>query len=128
MNYTSIEQAKHLLELGLDPNSADMLWERHNKEEPYVTIKPWTIKGKSIGSHVLPCWSLEALLEVMPKIPRVEYNLVLPGIEDDTPYIAFDDCRENHQVHLNFEGSTPLEAAYNTVCWLLENGYIKKKV
>ena len=132
MNYTSIEQVKHLLELGLDSNSADMLWEQHNKEEPYVTIKPWTTKGKSIGAHILPCWSLGALLEVMPKSIIDEYTskgwlgmcllyysswrwIVYYSNEDiDSPAIYEE------------KGDTLIEAAYNMVCWLLEQGYIKK--
>ena len=114
IRHTTIEQSKHLIELGLSLESADI-------RLPFMNSN-----GVKVGT--MYNWSLGALLDVMPKIPRVEFNLVLPGASEEPPYIAFDDCRENHQVHLNFEGETPLEAAYNTVCWLLENGYIKKKV
>ena len=114
IQHTTLEQSIHLLELGLSPESAD-------KRFPYINFN-------GVKADPMLYWSLGALLDVMPKLPRVEFNLVLPGVDGEPPYIAFDDCRENHQVHLNFEGKTPLEAAYNTVCWLLEQGYIKKEV
>lgn len=145
IHYTTIEQSKHLIELGLSAETADKYYKyvmpKSDKlhhvptlGEPVESLK-WYNRGYTIGGlnkplsleeFCVPCWSLGALLDVMPKLPRVEFNLVLPGVDGEPPYVAFDDCRENHQVHLNFEGSTPLEAAYNTVCWLLENGYIKK--
>lgn len=134
MNYTTIEQAKHLLELGLDSNSADMLWEQHNKEEPYVTIKPWTTKGKSVGAHILPCWSLEALLEVMPKSIIDEYTskgwlgmcLLYYSSWRWIVYYSNEDI-DSPAIHEE-RGDTLIEAAYNMVCWLIEQGYIKKEV
>ena len=64
-SYTSVEQSRKLAEI-LPLESADMMWEQHGVE-PYVTIKPWTTIGKSIGCHCLSCWSLAALLSVLPK-------------------------------------------------------------
>lgn len=122
-SYTDISQSKKLAEI-LPLESADMYYPKDAFEYNYAKEPVCHYSGIGLAH---PCWSLAALLDVMPKIPRVEFNLVLPGVDGEPPYIAFDDCRENHQVHLNFEGSTPLEAAYNTVCWLLENGYIKKE-
>ena len=66
-SYTTIEQSRKLAEI-LPLESADMLWEQHGTE-PYVTVKPWTTRGKSIGCHCLSCWSLAALLEVLPYCP-----------------------------------------------------------
>ena len=63
-SYTDLSQSKTLSKI-LPLESADMLWEQHGAE-PYVTIKPWTTIGKSIGCHCLSCWSLAALLGVLP--------------------------------------------------------------
>ena len=130
IHYTTIEQSKKLLKLGLSTASADMKWRNGNVDNLIHYTVPFPLEEFEFCDleKDVPSWSLGALLEVMPKIPRVEFNLVLPGASEEPPYIAFDDCRENHQVHLNFEGETPLEAAYNTVCWLLENGYIKPEL
>lgn len=63
-SFTDLPQSKVLAEI-LPLESADMLWEQHGAE-PYVTIKPWTTRGKSIGCHCLSAWSLAALLGVYP--------------------------------------------------------------
>ena len=134
IHYTTIEQSKHLMELGLSAETADMLWEQHNREEPYVTIKPWTTKGKSIGAHILPCWSLTALLEAMPKAITDEYDskgwLGMSTLYNSTwGWIVYysnadADCQALHEE----QGDTLLDAAYNMVCWLIEEGHIKKEV
>lgn len=112
-HYTSIEMSKKLLELGLNPETADMLWEQHFFEIPYVTVKPYTTKGRTIVSHILPCWSLGALMELMPNYQLQTQNKDIG--------ILFS-CRKEIKI---IEASTPTEAAYKMVCWLLENSYIK---
>ena len=96
--YTTIEESKQLIEAGLDVNTADMLHEQHYNAESYVTIKPWTTKGKSIGAHILPCWSLAALLDVASThCDRLEialradkkYNVF--AVKDDFVFRSFDD-------------------------------------
>lgn len=65
MNYTSIEQSKKLLELGLKPDTADMWWTPLNWQltEYYVEVKQ---DGIGTPKNALPCWSLDALLGVLP--------------------------------------------------------------
>lgn len=134
IHYTTIEQSKHLLELGLDTNTADMLWEQHNKEEPYVTIKPWTTKGKNIGAHILPCWSLTALLELMPPYlfeweRGIDLNIYrnLNGKGWHVSYMPnnINDMKTDKFRQIT-NGDTPIEAAYNMMCWLLKEKYLKK--
>lgn len=122
-HYTTIEQSKKLLELGMNPESADMLWEQHTFDRsPYVTVKPWTTKGKSIGAHIIPCWSLGALLKLIDGI-----------ITEDGGLFSF--MLWNHYngwsiqcelLDYNHSCSTPIEAVYSMVVYLLENGFIKK--
>jgi hypothetical protein len=136
MNYTTIEQSKELLELGLNPETADMHYPDYyfdgNAKGPcntpykeaiedlfHVYINPKT-------KRLLPCWSLGALLEVMPK------EGIEPFIESN-PFVGYGngqyrcvylngDWESSHQT----TGNTLIEVAYNMVCWLIENGYIKK--
>lgn len=119
MNYTTIEQSKKLVELGLNPESADMLWEQHNNTKSYVTVKPWTTKGKSLGPHIIPCWSLGALLELMPDGTSIfyKYNYTTIDMVDVNNGVVRNKHRE--------KGPTPFDAAFSMVVWLLENNYIK---
>lgn len=62
---TTIEQSRHLLELGLDPNTADCMWLVTSRARLHV------LDGEPISNYDrwenYPAWSLSALLEVMPR-------------------------------------------------------------
>lgn len=138
LGWTTIEEAKRLVDAGLDPNTADMLFENHYGET-IVTVKPWTTKGRSIGAHIFPCWSLGALIGLMPKtIPHKRnkekgkeywnYSLL---ITTNTIYygchIINDSCYYLYDYFIDFKyDNCIVEASVNAVCWLLKNGYIKK--
>lgn len=103
-SFTDIDQSKRLAEI-LPLESADLLWEQHFNSKPIVTIKPWTTKGKSIGAHILPCWSLAALLEIIPRNLKivlavndywdgnaVKYKYAIGSVEHDN----YDCYADNH--------------------------------
>ena len=58
MNYTSIEQSKKLVELGLDPSTADM---HYNKQMPSTPICQGSFLFPTME---IPCWSAGRLIEV----------------------------------------------------------------
>ena len=138
MNYTSIEQSKKLLELGLDPESADMCWlTKDGKTYNYVPIAmPW--KDYTAKNWYLPCWSVGALIKAMPTFstPTAFSNKVsVPTLrnygnsfeityEGDYQYPIVKSGETETVISLI--GNTAIEAAYNMVVWLLENNFIKK--
>ena len=97
--YTSIEQSKKLLELGLSPESADM-------------VSPDTEK-------LLPCWSLGALLELMPETIVLDKQLAFQNLRRVNSvwrvyYESDSSYREEDSLKL-------IEAVYSMICWLLVN-------
>ena len=120
MNYTSIEQSKKLLELGLNPETADMWWTPLNWQltEYYVEVKQ---DGIGTPKNPLPCWSLGALLGMMPCIPNCT---ILFAILDGKYGICITPLDSGLALN-EIEANTPFEVIYNMVVWLLENGYIK---
>ena len=139
-HYTSIEQSKHLLESGLSPESADMEYICLKETNAAMSSVPFVKDKTEVENSALhalcyrvPCWSVGALLEVMPKEITDEYDskgwLGMCAINVPTwgwiiYYSNDDDSLSMHEE----QGNTLLEAAYKMLCWLLENGYIKKKV
>ena len=127
MNYTSIEQSKKLLELGLSPESADMCYSNEAEfigkveytEHPYLLLN-----DDELSETDLPCWSVGALLEVMPQTNKfhtkvdIEFNRVTFEPCDD------DIIQDENTFHYS-DGKTLIEAVYNMIVWLLENNYIK---
>ena len=117
MNYTSIEQSKKLLELGLSAESADMCYlviaEDEYSQYPVVEDKDDMLKE-------LPCWSLGALMEMIPY-----YSVIAYTSESSIIDITYTANPVIHMTHREI-GDSPIEAAYNMGVWLLVNGYIKK--
>lgn len=127
MNYTSIEQSKKLLTLGLDPNTAD-LWYSLDETDPDYSVlhidESLDWDEITVYDRALPCWSLGALLEVMPKIKEFYYPSLYKGSFSVTACMY---STQDHDIFKIYSGEDFLEAAYNMVVWLLENNYIKKK-
>ena len=82
----------------------------------------FTIGSMSFSKDCIPAWSLGALLAIIPKkeAPYIKYLNEPP----------FDDEEYRWECGLpdliGCPGSSPIEAAFQMVCWLLENGYIGK--
>jgi hypothetical protein len=139
-HYTTIAQSKKLVELGLNPDTADMLWEKHNCENSYVTVIPYTTKGKSIGAHILPCWSLGALIDLLPASIQTGKGIQNQYEIDIRKYYAGNKLclyqiaygnnkglsREWHDMINTAERENLIDAVLDMICWLLENDYIKK--
>lgn len=91
VGYTTIEQSKKVISLGLDPSTADLYYKyvlpksdklHHVPDigEPTNALswynKGYTLNGRKepleLKDFCIPCWSLAALLELMPDIIKVE--------------------------------------------------------
>lgn len=123
---TSIKQSQNLLKLRLSPDSADMEYCYIDEFNSGLQVKG-DINAEvdrrldtMFGVTHIPAWSLSALLEVMPKEcePDIQKSPI-SGVyfahwfADGKPYITDD--------HGN-----AVAAAYEMVCWMLENNLIKK--
>ena len=123
---TTIEQSRKLIELGLDPASADMEYcyiDEFNsglQVKCDINVEVDRKLDMMFGVTHIPAWSLSALLDVIPKEcePDIQKSPI-SGVyfahwfADGKPYITDD--------HGN-----AVAAAYEMVCWLLENNLIVK--
>ena len=137
MNYTNIEQSKKLLELGLNPKSADMYFMNICPEDGKTLFDDVAGVGNAdISNNDLPCWSLNALLEVMPQSIRMydergrcykTYDLNLFRSYYHCCSYSFGPSlkEENHDNLYCYGGDTWLEAVYNMIIFLFNNGYMK---
>jgi hypothetical protein len=114
---TSIDQSKKLIELGIDINTADMCY------CPIMDIDSMSNTGfleipecypfsevKECRVQYLPAWSLSALLKLIP------ITCVL-SINSGHYRIASNETN-------TFFHNNPLDATFEMVCWLKENGKI----
>ena len=122
---TTIEQSKELVRLGLDPKTADMFWMDTNGVKPCLKLMDDGIFNHRnylvrFPNSSLPAWSLSALLEVMPKMEAD--STVWLGCVSTLIRCKSHDFMWQH----DSTAAQPITAAYEMVCWLLEQGLIKK--
>ena len=131
---TTIEQSKHLLELGLDPASADMEYCYIDEFNSGLQVKG-DINAEvdrrldmMFGVTHIPAWSLSALLEVMPSFIDYKGQKLRLTIEKAGVWNVFYIGTQHrlNEIWFNGEYGDSVEPAYKMVCWLLEQGFIKK--
>ena len=103
-SYTDLKQSKKLAEI-LPLESADMFYRDNGIDVKLM----WEHNAPKVES---PCWSLAALLEILPKIVKhetlfIETSASLWHIGYRNIYIARAD--------------NPIDAAFEMVVWLKEN-------
>lgn len=116
---TSLEQSKHLAELGYSTSRVDMYWHPGYMNVP-DQLKRYRYKN-------VAAYSLGTLLDSIPQTilndEGEEYTFQM-GKDDDFTYVFGYDADNNSRI-VEFVSEDALDAAYEIVCWLLENKYIK---
>lgn len=114
---TSIEQSQKLIELGIDVNTADMMWDDWNLIDEGWKLSVGYHPGieKDYGRKCYPAWSLSALLELLP-LPTLEETLITDAETKWQCTIYCDKAKYWSELR-----SESINAAFEMVCWLLEN-------
>lgn len=119
---TSIEQSKKLIELEIDVNTADMYYPYSDRVciGKYALPVEWKI-GLPLLSQEIPAWSLSALIDLMPERIKIgeELSFCLNSKKSLTGFSFGYNSNEN-----TFVKENPLDAAFEMVVWLKENGKI----
>ena len=147
MNYTTIEQSKKLIELGLNPETADMInmcysysFDGKNYSNCKYKLRLLDEREEPFMPELnIPSWSLGVLLDLLPPSIQTgegmqnQYEIDIRkywGDEENLYQIAYGNNRglseEWHDMINTGEKKNLIDAAFQMVCWLLENEYIKK--
>ena len=146
MKTITLEQAKRLNEIGIDPNTADLWyyestfghvasytaieWDEHSTAHLSLGRIDSSAEVAIVKRKETPCWSLMALIGLMPECIYVEpphiaakrpYYLEID--KDSVCYIFDDTDTGDFYVHKEFDGDLNT-AAFEMVVWLKENGHI----
>lgn len=131
--YTSIEQSKRLLELGMSPESADLVCQGFKDEVTgditysmdfvcnWKSAYPDRNVFKDYDNTFIPCWSIGALLELFP----VEYK-VENALFDQTGKFTYSIELPRYRWR-TYENENLIDVCFEAAVWLLENNYIKKE-
>lgn len=127
-----IEQMQHLKELGVDTSMASMQYVSNGNDIIFCVPKEggYEIKGGDNGYIICSTFTLQDILDLLPKEIRDKYydKFVLKieyGINHKAYYIGY----YYYDVVLNdnclFSRENLIDAAYEMLCWCIENGHIK---
>lgn len=119
----SIEQMKHLQELGVDTSDASMCWlDFEDNEHMEVAVFIPEIMLGYTTCKVYPTYTIGDLIEKLPKhIDSWNDNrIVIEGDEDvDYWYAVYKNRYEDAETEY-FDSENLLTALYNLLCWVAE--------
>lgn len=122
----SVEQMKHLQELGLDTSDASMLFQRGS-----ATRHEWVLHVMGYADVSLRekefTYTLQDILDKLPHYLNpapFEQTLFAWMIERDT--ISYRNVENVYECIKQFTNTCLIDAAYEMLCWCIENGYIKE--
>ena len=117
-SYTELEQSKKLAEI-LPIESADhfhIIGRLHTDGPKYEIIRS---RNEVVETNKYwPCWSLAALLDVLP-FPQLSKDKLGSGKVGWMVSVYPDNCRYDSCWHDN-----PIDACVDMICWLHENKLI----
>ena len=123
-SYTDLEQSKKLAEI-LPIESADMHWQYIEEDNGQLQ---WFYfpKDFSINQHDnIPCWSLAALLDLLPNNEHIETTISRGSWEIDTVeylpntwWCEYEDTE--NQTEFNMSADNPVDACYEMILKLNE--------
>ena len=123
---TSIEQSKRLIELGIDVNSADMVFHKNLDGTYNLRVVDNVLK------YDIPAWSLSALLELMPSyLFEFERGIDLnfyPAINHKTWLCSYmpnviENMKTDKFKQITHADSL-VDAVFDMIVWLKENNYL----
>lgn len=125
MKVLSIEQMTKLKELGVDvtPNGLDFMYSAVVLDEYRLMY------AEPVCEDDIKAFTLQDVIELLPKIIHVDhiecYLVILQAVDGFFVQYSESDCLEDDI--LWFYNDNILDAAYNMLIWVIENGYLKTK-
>lgn len=133
----SIEQMKYLQDLGLDTSDASMYWVRRShgsriddesKGEWFLSLQKEFMVCGFISYEILPTYTFQDIIELLPKEIKIvtDYYLTISTYDCDVWSIYYS-MSDEFDYYKEFKSDSLIDAAYEMLCWCIENGYIKTK-
>lgn len=132
--YTDIKQSRKLAEI-LPIESADMCFnisQRTNMPPlmtPYCKFKEF-FNMEETPDFLIPCWSLAALLDILPETIEdefAEYDLEIDMTYKKPKYVRLGDCYHSDFPSWDWDNKELLDNIVEAVIWLNNNGYLRNE-
>ena len=120
MKVLSIEQMTRLKELGVDvtPKAECIMYSSVGGDDYKLMY------GQSVCEDDIKAFTLQDIIELLPYTFNNNYLRIYRSIS--IYYFIYENM--NLEDDILEKGSNPLEAAYNMLIWVIENGHLKTKL
>jgi hypothetical protein len=123
----SIEQMKHLQELGLDTSDASMCieWRESDESKKVVT----SLDADTYYDYYHETYTLQDILDKLPKEIKTSTDTYWLGISiyDCKEWYVCYSMSDEFDYYEEFKSRQLIDAAYEMLCWCIENGYVGKE-
>ena len=121
--YTTIEQSMHLMDYKLNPQTADM---SYNKVVYEPNQTKYVLGLNSPKKDDYPCWSVGALIDLIPKQIKVNSKIHSLSIltMPHTYSISHTDSKFETTIGVQIIGKSLIDVVYQYVIWLREHEII----
>lgn len=116
----SIEQMKHLKELGLDTSDASMCFEWNESDSDNMVVT-----SLDADTNYDYCRTTYTLQDILDKLPCFIGNQVLTIQKLADSYTCLYVESYTRSIGNITEGKELIDSAYDMSCWCIENGYVK---
>ena len=120
---TNKEQSKKLIDLGLNPNTADM--HHYRWSEGYWDIQNCPPRGSN--SNFIPAWSLHRLINMMP-YELDKYNYTIHVTQTGVEYSGiFDSAYGIESLVSKYSSDNLYDNIIDCIEWLIKENYFNKE-
>ena len=116
----SIEQIRHLKELGLDTSDGSMCFEWNESDSDNMVVV-----SLDADTNYDYCRTTYTLQDILDKLPCFIGNQVLTMQKLADSYTCLYMEPYSRSIIKIAESKEPIDAAYEMLCWCIENGYVK---
>lgn len=127
----SIEQMKHLQELGLDTSDASIYWARvshgsriydKSKGKWFLSLHKEFQTCGFMSYETLPTYTLQDIIQRLPPSINICMLHIYPAA--DLWYFVYMDSYTRTILSTKYSPDI-MNAAYQMLCWVIENGYLE---
>ena len=129
----SVEQMRHLRELGVDTSGASLTWMLYPYEEgkqAELSLRKYsTFKEPFRKEHCVPAFTLQDIVDLLLKEMKSytdTYCLTI-SICDCKEWSVYYSVSDEFDCYEEFRSESLIGAAYEMLCWCIENGYVEKE-
>ena len=140
----SINQMQHLRSLGVDTSKASIYWARRShgshidddsKGKWFLSLQKDFMVCGFTSYEVVSTFTLQDIIELLPNtIELIDHSGMRPPTKTANTFMLRINKGDKGNLYfsyvndkygaVSFDGK-PMDAAYQTICWCAENGYLK---